>query len=285
MSWHVGDLVSDEDLMAYESAILTQFGQTEWQSRRTKALEDWLFPILKGRGFDPYRLRTRYEADQVWGLTSAVYTDLTGKAQDTTTDDINLAAVFATVGTDALYIGSARPFAGISLRLLDSVSSATGAMSVAYWNGLWEGLLIADRTSLSGKTLAAGGSITWTLPVDWAVRAVNGSTALYWVKMTLSATPTSATASQIATIRASALRAPVTYRTLQLIFQEAPTGADGPWAEKAAFYRDEAEQAIQRALPIIGGEFDTDDSDLVSVAEAAQTSETAGGGTFILERG
>jgi hypothetical protein len=93
MSWHVNDLLTDDDLVAYEASILTQFGTTDWQARRTKALEDWLFPILKGQGFEPNRLRTRYECDQVWGYTSAAYTDFTGASKDTTTEDINLATV------------------------------------------------------------------------------------------------------------------------------------------------------------------------------------------------
>lgn len=283
MSWHLNDLLSDDDLTSYESAILSQFGATDWEARRTKALEDWLFPILKGQGFDPHKLRTRYACDRVFGYTGAVYTDFTSAAKDTTTDDLNLATVFTTVNSDVLYIGSAAPFRGIFLRLLDSASSQTGTMTVQYWSGAWEAVGIADRTTVNGKTLAAGGSVTWTMPVDWAVRAVNGSDALYWVKVTLSATPTGAKASQIGTIRASALRAPTTFRTLQLIFQEAPTGGDGPWLDKAAFYASEAAAALQRALPIIGGEFDTDASDLVDDDEA-ETSTTATTEGFLWER-
>jgi hypothetical protein len=75
MSWHPNDLVSDADLLAYEQTILTQFGQYEWEAKRKKALEDWLFPSLAAAGFDPYRLRTRYQAAQVWGYTSSAYTD------------------------------------------------------------------------------------------------------------------------------------------------------------------------------------------------------------------
>jgi hypothetical protein len=285
VSWHLNDLLTDEDLTSYERGILETFGATDWQARRTKALEDWLFPLLKGRGFDPQRLRTRHECDAVFGYTGSAYTDLLGASKDTSEDDINLATVFATVGTDALYLGSTVPFRGVFLRLLDSVSSAASVMTVAYWSGAWEALAISDRTiAVAGKTLSAGGSVTWALPVDWVTRKVNSSAALYWVKVTLSATPTSAKATQIGTIRASALRAPTTFRTLQLIFQEAPTGADGPWREKAEFYKDEAEQALQRALLIIGGEFDTDESDLISADENAQTAETAGGGPFTLER-
>jgi hypothetical protein len=284
VSWHQADLVSDEDLKSYESEILARFGQSDWQTRRTKALEDWLFPHLKTRGFDPYKLRTRYECDSVLGYTASTYSDKTDVTKDTGENDLNLATVFTTVGTDALYIGSSQPFRGIFLRLLDSVSSVTSVMTVAYWSGTWEALDATDRTAQSGKTLAAGGSVTWTLPVDWATRKVNSIGPYYWVKVTVSATPTSALASQIGVIRASSLRAPVTFRTLQLIFQEAPTGADGPWAEKAAFYKDEAEGALLRALEIVGGEFDTDASDLVSQEESEQTAEEVGGGPFTLER-
>lgn len=285
MSWHPNDLLVDADLVAYEAAILTQFGQQDWTARRTKVFEDWLFPILKGRGFDPYRLRTRFECDQVWGYTASAYTDKTAVTQEGTEDDLNFAAIFATPSTDALYLGSTVPFRGAFLHLLDSVSSVASALTVKYWNGRWEQLSIVDGTmQTNGKTLSAGGAVTWTLPVDWSTRKVNASDALYWVKVTVSATPTGATAGQVGVIRASSLRAPVTFRTLQLIFQEAPTGADGPWREKAEFYQQEAAAALQRALAICGGEFDTDESDLVSEAEAAQTPEEAGDRTWALER-
>jgi hypothetical protein len=283
VSWQLNDLLSDEDLQAYEANILN-FGRTTWQTLRTKALEDWLFPMLTARGYDPYKLRTRYEPDQVWGFTGAAYTDRTGASKDTTTEDINLATVFTTAGTDALYIGSEKPFRGVFFRLLDNPSSASGLMTVRYWSGSWEAAQLTDHTIVNGKTLGAGGSVTWPLPVDWATRKVNASDALYWVKVTVSATPTGAVASQIGTIRSSSLRAPTTFRTLQLIFQEAPTGADGPWRDKALFYKDEAESALQRALNACAGEFDTDDSDLLSETETEQTAEEVGAGPFTIER-
>jgi hypothetical protein len=285
VSFAPNDLVTDTDLRDYEEAVIAGFGQTTWQGKRTKALEDWLFPILKGRGFDPHRLRTRYAADGVFAYTGSVYTDRTGVVADTSDDDLNLATVFTTAGTDALYLGSSSPFRGIFLRMLDAVSSAAGVLSVAYWNGNWEALTIADGTiQTAGKTLSAGGSVTWLLPVDWMTRTLNSSVARYWVKVTVSATPTAAKASQIGVIRASALRAPATFRTLQLIMVEAPTGSEGPWREKAEFYKDEADNALQRALLIVGGEFDTDVTDVIDVTETTQTAEEAGGGPWVLER-
>lgn len=285
MSWHPADLVTDADLRDYEAAILSQFGETTWQGKRTKALEDWLFPVLRTRGFDPHRLRTRFEPDQVWGYTGAVYSDKTAAIHDTTDDDLNLATVFTTVGTDALFVGSTEPFRGVFVRMLEAVSAVAGVLSVAYWNGNWESLVIADGTSqAAGKPFSGGGSVTWLLPVDWMTRAINASATLYFVKVTMSATPTSAKAGQIGVIRSSSLRAPATFRTLQLIFQEAPTSQDGPWQRKAEFYKDEADLALQRALVIVGGEFDTDSSDEVSVEETGQTSDSVSGGGWVLER-
>ena len=136
----------------------------------------------------------------------------------------------------------------------------------------------------AGRTLSAGGSVSWLLPYDWSARSVNGSDRLYWARITVSATPTGAQAGQIGVIRSSALRAPATFRTLELIFREAPAGEDGPWTAKATYYAEQADVALQRALSIIGGEFDTDNSDQISETEAAQTPEEVGGGPWVLER-
>lgn len=285
MSWHPNDLVSDVDLTDYESSILTQFNVANWRGRRTKALEDWLFPALKRQGFDAQKLRTRFTCDAVWSFTASAYADRTAAAADTTEDDLNLATIFATPGTDALYIGSTEPFRGVFFRLLDSVSAVASVMSVAYWDGAWTALTVTDGTALvAGKTFSGGGSVTWTLPVDWVTRKVNTQGPYYWVKVTVSATPTSAKATQIGAIRSSALRAPVTFRTLELIFREAPTGNDGPWHEKAEYYRKEADDALQTALQICGGEFDTTTvDDLVDTTEAAATASEVSTG-FVWER-
>lgn len=285
MSWHPNDLVSDYDLVDYESRILTHFGATSWQARRTKALEHWLFPILKGQGFDPYALRTRHAPAKAWQYTASSYTDRTAVVASEATDDLSLAAVFATPASDALYVGSTAPFRGVFLRLLDAVSATAGVMSAAYWSGTWEGLTIQDKTAqTAGTTLSGGGSVTWTLPADWATRAVNTAGPYYWVRLTVSAVPSGAMLSQVGCIRTSALCAPATLRTLSLIMREAPTSSEGPWAAKAEYYEKEADAALQRALPLIGGEFDTSGDDVIDTTEAAQTSAAVGGG-WRLERG
>jgi hypothetical protein len=271
VSWHPNDLIADRDLVDYEARILDDFGVSDWGGKRTKVLEDWLFPILRGQGFNPERLRTRVEPAAVLAFTAAAYSDVTAAARDTTSDDLDLAAIFATPASDVLYIGATDRFRGLWVRILDSVSSVAGTLTVKYWNGQWKALSIADGTSVGGKTLSAGGSVTWTLPVDWATRPINGSVSRYWARVSVSATPTGALATQVGCIRASVLRAPAVLRALSLIFREAPASQEGPFAAKATYYESEADAALQRALAICAGEFDTDASELVSAAEAAQS--------------
>jgi hypothetical protein len=273
VSWHPNELVSDRDLEAYEARILTGFGEVQWEARRAKALEDWLYPRLVALGLPPHRLRTRYQPDKVFGYTASAYTDRTGVAQDNTADDLNLATLFATAGSDALFVGSTQPFRGLSFRLGDSVSGVSASLTVAAWCDAWSTLPIADGTSHSGgKTFSGGGSVTWAMPSDWVPRRVNGSDPLYWVKVTVSATPTGALCGQIACIRRSALCGPVAFRTLELIMREAPTMQDGPWAEKAEYYGQQAVEAWQLVSGHIGGEFDVEtEDDVIDTEEADQT--------------
>lgn len=285
MSWSPNDLVTDLDLLVYESQVLTQFAVTDWAEKRGKALEDWLRPILLGRGFDLNRLRTRYEPDAVKPFTGGVYTDELGDSKSETADDLNLATIFTTAATDALYIGSKAPFRGLSVRMLDTVSSVTSTLSVKYWNDAWTDLTVTDKTqNTAGKSFSKGGAVTWRLPTDWVGRSVNSSEPYYYVKLTVTQTPTGATAGQIGVIRRSALCAPVTHRTLMLIMKEAPTGGPGPWEQKAAWHETEADAALQRALQILGGEFDTDESEQVSEEESEQTAAEVSYGTWTMER-
>lgn len=289
MSWHPNDLVSDADLLAYEQDVLKAFAQTDWTPKRTKAIEDWMFPILRAQGVNVEQFRTRYEATQVYGFTGGVYTDLTTASQSQTADDLNLATVFATPGSDALYVGFRTAFRGLSVRMLAGVSAVAGTVTVSYWGDTWTPLAVTDGTSkVAGKPFSGGGGMTWGLPSDWVKRTINGSTFQYWVKVTVTATPTAGTACQIGTIRRSLLCAPLTFRTLALIMREAPTtNGVGPWTDKALWYETEADASLQRALGLIAGEFDTDDSDLISEDESEQSgagADGSSGGGFRMER-
>jgi hypothetical protein len=287
VSWAPSDLFTELDLLAYEGSILTSFQKVDWQEKRRKAVTDWLRPLLRANGFAVERFRTRFEPDAVVGFTGAAYSDKRGAAISTDVDDLNLATIFATAGSDALYVGSAQQFRGISLRMQDSVTSTANVLSVAYWADAWIALDVVDKTQkVTGKSFSGGGSVTWRMPEDWALRSISTFGRRYWVKLTVSATPASATAGQFGVIRHSALAPAVTFWTLALIMREAPASASGPWLEKAVWYEAQADAAWQRALSVLGGEFETDDpiTDQISETESEQTTSEATGGPWRMER-
>lgn len=283
MSWQPNDLVTDADLLAYERTILSQFDQLDWKGRRDKALEDWLFPLLASQGFAPQRLRTRFAPEAVWAYTASAYADQTTAAS--AVDGITLSSVL-TGASDYLYIGSATPFRGLSLRMADSVSAVNATPTVHVWADTWvEPEAIDNGTLVRAVPWAKGGAITWTAPDGLTVRSVNSVGPYYWARVSASAAPTSGTkVGPVLVIRRSRLCAAVTFRTLALIFREAPTQQDGPWAEKADWYERQAEQAWLRVADQIGGEFDTDGDDAISAAEAEQTALEASGGGWTWER-
>jgi hypothetical protein len=278
MSWAPNDLLTDADLLAYERDILTRFNVADWRDRRTKTLEDWLWPQLRTNGFAPERFRTRFTPHVAFGFTSSVYTDVTAAVTNTTADDLNLATTLA-ASSDALVIGSDRQFRGVSVRMLDAVSAVENALTVEFWMDGWRTLPALDTTAVGGASFARGGSITWRVPDEWVLRTLGANTTpYYYARLRLSAAPTSAKAGQISVIRRSVLCGPVAYRTLAMIFREAPMAQDGPWADKATFYETEAALALQRAYALVGGEFDADtpSDDVLDRDDEAQTRDTAG---------
>lgn len=282
MSWHPADLVTDADLLAYETTILTQFNKVDWAQRRAKAIEDWLFPLVEARGFDPQRFRTRHQPTSVLGYTSSAFTDRTSAAN--TSDGVNLATVLAG-GSDALYIGFARPFRGVLLAMHELVNSTVdAALSAAVWTGVWTNVRVADDTKIGLKGCARGGSLTWELPPGLIRRQLNNSDALYWVKLTAASVLTGASAGPLTVIQRSRLAAAVTFRTLELIFTEAQTDQEGPWRDKVEKYGKEATDAFDRVVNAIGPEFDSDDDDAIDGDEETQTAESAGFKGVTLER-
>lgn len=279
MSWHPNDLLTDQDLVAYERDILTRFNVTDWQARREKVLEDWLWPQLRANGFAAERFRTRYTPDAAFGFTSSAYTNVLDAVTNTTTDDLNLATTLAS-SSDAVVIGSSKQFRGVSVRMLDAVTSQASTLTVELWQDSWRSVAHSDGTqATAGTPFSRGGPITWRVPGDWVIRTLStNTTPYYYARLRLSAAPTSAKCGQISVIRRSVLCGPVAYRTLAMIFREAPMGQDGPWQERAQFYETEAALAMQRALALVGGEFDADDptDDTLDRDDEAQTRDTAG---------
>lgn len=287
MSWAPNDLCTDDDLVAYEATVLEQFGQIAWAAKRKKAMEDWLWPQLRVQKFPVERFRTRYAPSKVWGATSAVFTDYSNAARDDTTGDLPLASILAGA-TDYLYIGHTDPFYGLSIRVLDSVSSVSSTLSVSVWADSWETVTVRDQTQrVTGKPFSGGGAVIWDIPEGWVPRQVNNNgSGLYWMRLSVSSAPTAGTtAAQIGCIRRSLLCGPVACRTLMHIFREAPVAQDGPWREKADWYEQQADRMLERVIPVLGGEFDVIDvDDVLEEDEQAQTTAEVTKGGWSWER-
>lgn len=278
MSWYPGDLVSDFDLLAYERTILSQFAVADWQAKRSKTLEDWIKPQMAAHGFAPERFRTRYVPDKAFGNTSSTFTDVLSAISNTTTDDLNLATTLA-ASSDYVAIGSHQQFRGVSVRMLESVSSVSATLTVELWCDEWRSVTVTNTTEATiGKPFSRGGTLAWTVPAEWVLRSLNSSDPYYWARIRLSAAPTGAKVGQVSCIRRSVFCAPATLRTLAMIFREAPVSHKSPWIEKAAFYEAEAHKALNRAWPLAGGEFDltTPPDDVIDTSEAKNTAEYAG---------
>ncbi len=281
MSWAPGDLVSDADLVAYERTILTQFQASDWQARRQKALEDWLFPLLEMRGFDPQRWRTRYVATAVVSSTSSVLTDRTAAAASS--EGLALAPILA-ASSDWIAFGYKDAFRGLSIRQLEQPNATAASLTVQVWTGAWQAPEeLLNDTLVGAVSLAKGGSLTWTVPESLVQRVLNGVTG-YWARIKMSAAPAACVIGPVAVVKRSRLCAPVTVKTLALIFREAPIAQDGPWQEKADYYERAADAAWLRVADQIGSEFDMDKDDVINASEEDQTAAEASGGGWRWER-
>ena len=117
-------------------------------------------------------------------------------------------AVTYTVAQDYIYIGQRSPFNHIYIKLGDTVNAVTANMTAQYWDGKdWiDAVEIIDETSVSGKSLAQSGFISFVPNKDKAWEAedtnyqgssVTGLTTLviydqYWMRLKFNATLTPA---------------------------------------------------------------------------------------------
>ena len=85
---------------------------------------------------------------------------------------------------DKVYVRGDEPFEGIKVDINADNDNAT-TLTVKYYNGTSYTAVssLSDGTSSSSKSFKQDGSITWTLPTDWAVDEINGS-AGYHVQLT-----------------------------------------------------------------------------------------------------
>lgn len=225
------------------------WGAVTWTAARAEAkrsLKIWLesdFPAIVGVAD---RVIDKWKPDFAFGYTGGGYTDVTNEVSNDTEDDLTLSTVFATFGTDKLYIGAAWEFEALAVLMKDTRNAAAATITVKY-SGPSGFATIAptDGTAATGATFGKSGRITWTTPTDWQRIRLNGTgDELYWVEVSVSAALTAGTkVSQILPVRApDGLKRVAAYLALHHIYNGLAAGAAEPafWQGKADTYQREA---------------------------------------------
>jgi hypothetical protein len=292
---NIDDLLTELDVLAVDSTVLTGFaetaeaGSTNLAAKRRIVVDEWLRGALEANHYQPERHLVRRAPDQVYGFTGGVYTDLTDHAGDSTADDINLATVIVSPATDALFVRASQPFRSLWLTMIGTVN--VGSICVAspqYWNGgAWTAFdNLVDETRVNTVSLTKGGRLSWQLPTDWNRRPLATDTEWgFWLKLAWSAAPTASTVvSQVLPVRRSRLTPACVYRVLALLYSESWGVQRGEWKEKAVRYYEMADESIAGAIDKIQDEFVLAATD-EAVTATMQSSVTVDPSLFILERG
>src|SRR5690349_17223198 len=116
MPWNQLTLVTDAELGALEpEAIASEapWGATAWANQRAEGKRD--LKILLEADFSDIanvadKVVDTWRPDYVLGYTGGSFGDVTTAAADKTEDDVALATIFTTFGSDKLYIGCATEF-------------------------------------------------------------------------------------------------------------------------------------------------------------------------------
>jgi hypothetical protein len=118
---------------------------------------------------------------KAWQVTAAgpVFVDLTTAINNATAND---AQPFPTgeVSGDYCAIGYSSTFGTVKINV--GTAGTVGTLTWEYWNGTaWTALSgVTDNTT--GLTVSGSHTVVFTAPANWATLALNGGTALYYVR-------------------------------------------------------------------------------------------------------
>lgn len=111
-----------------------------------------------------------------------LFTDYTTEFENNELDDCPLIPAAEAVN-DAFYYGSTDTFDIISLNI--ETVGVGGTIIWEYWNGSsWGALSVTDETA--GFTNSGVNTVSYTIPTNWVLTTVNGS-SLYWVRSRVTA--------------------------------------------------------------------------------------------------
>ncbi len=259
------DLVQEKDVLALDIDATALFGvkNLSIDAKRRVAVTDWLGPKLEAHGFKPNQHQTRHAPRLCVALTGGTYTDLAPTLTNQTPDDLDLADVFVTPSTDALFVGMPSPrFEGVYVAMGDSVNVTPCAATVMTWEGRWvTPPPAADGTEIvSGRAFSGSGRIRWGSRDGMLPRYINNSPG-YWCRIQVNSPPATHTRiGQVLPLIHSRLTYPAALYTLGLLYREGHGTTRGAWLEKANAFFSAAEDAFTLAVGHVADEFDADDS-------------------------
>lgn len=291
--WSSLTLVTDADLGAIEPEATSSsrpWGAATWPHARAEGKRDlkiWLERDFGQRVSGPGvadRVLDRWAPDYVFRYTGSAYTDITSDASNDTEADVDLSTALATFGTDRIYVGALFEFDGLAVKLLSTLNAIASVLTVKYWTPTgWATITATDGTSVSGKTFAQSGRVTWTVPKDWERRRLNGTgEEFFWVELSISAGLTSGTAAtQLLPIKApDGLKRVAAYLALAHVLRGLSAQAAEPeaWLTRVTNaartgYRDMAEDLYASLLDKGGIPLDLNTNEVVEPAE----SQVSGG--------
>lgn len=113
------------------------------------------------------------------GATATNLTDYSENAQDgSASTSVDLSALDTLANGDALYVGSWLPFRGVNITV-DGTNTNASTLTVKYWksDSTWADSSDTDATQApAGDTLGQSGTVTWSIPSDWATTDLVTST-------------------------------------------------------------------------------------------------------------
>ena len=293
MSWAGLTLATDADLGALESEATAPdapWGQSSWQTQldgAKKELGIWIDTDFPETPMASDRIRDRWAAEKVFAETGGTFTDYSVEARDDTEEDIDIEAVYATPGSDYLYVGALWTYHGLFVHMLDSVNANASVLTVAYWaKDQWQTVPAqSDGTiAAAGKTLGQSGRVTFATPTDWERRSLNSTgEEYYWTRLSINNALTSGTSiSHLLSLRQTDnLTLVHTYLTLSYIFGGLARQSTDPegWREQSNAYRTMAVELYER-LKLKGG-IPMDDDMSGAVEPPAETAEILGNVRFL----
>jgi hypothetical protein len=286
MGWSALTLVTDSDLGALEPESTNgHWKATTWPNQRSEAKRDLKIRLETDFAHIPNvadKVIDTHQADVVWGYTGGNYTDFTSDASTSDEDDVDLSAVFASFGTDKLYVGHSGEFDALQVRMHELLNANASVLTVKYSGpGGWTSLTVTDGTANSGKAFGKSGRVTWSVPTDWQRRTLNGSgDAYFWIELTVSAALTSgASASQVLVVKApDGLKRFCAFQALGYIYTNLAAQAPSTdyWAGRArnqfkTGYFDQADALYAQMRDKGGIPIDLDHDGVIQEEEAAVT--------------